>query len=555
MTFSWLGFRKYVLHILILAGVFLVPLVWSRYLNANYVSAKFFLVYLVSAFSLFVSSRQWVFPQLPKPLFFALSGLIFLHLVSPFLSGKAVHVLYMFKFLSFSFFAYYFYSLQIDLEIFLKKYDFLILVTAAAIFGFAGNDFYTYRIEKSDITSVFLMGSFGNVNMMAEFFILSLPLIHLWGKAQGKVPFLLKNFLFWGWIFFILYCRSRSAWIGLGLWGIWGLTQKKITRKEVVIFVLALICYQVALHAPHVADIAVAVKGESFKQRLNLYQTTLKLIVEHPFGVGVGLYFNEITPYLMGSDFRPVEYVYYDQPHSEILKWAVQFGWLGFVLPLIVFGYLSVFAFRQKNFFLTSSLMVILPQIVFQFPFENPASLMYLAFVFALALALFPAAKRLDVKFVYRIPVFIVALIGMAHAVFFVTAIFFETSHENDVKLIESACELYPVSLNGCFVRDQFLVGSNRNVQGRLALSEDLGKFPYHAGLMRILPSYLKIAGGDDQKACEAVLMYDFVYQNQKFFKPDVVQKCRQFKVPVSYYTPSQFRDDYTKWLEKVFKF
>lgn len=552
MTLSWAEFRKTFLHILVLAGVFLIPLVWSRYLNANYVSAKFFLVYLVSSISLLVSSRQFIWPQLPKPLLFSFITLFVLHLMSPFVSGNFVHVLFMFKFLSFCFFAYYFYTLKINLNEILKKYELLFLGVAAAILGFAVNDFYLYRVEKSDISSLFLLGSFGNVNMLAEFLILSFPLVHAFRRSNGKVPTIFKDILFCGWIFFILYCRSRSAWIGLGLWGVWSLLNNKISWKEAGAAVFAVILYQVALYAPHVQDIAVAVKGESFRQRLHLYQTTLKLIWDHPIGIGVGQYFNEITPYLVNSDFRPVEYVYFDQPHSEILKWAAQFGWLGFILPLVLFGYLGFEAFRQKHFFLTSSLVVLLPQIVFQFPFENPASLMYLAFLFALALSLFKIGKQIQVRIWYRIPIFVLSLIGVFHSLLFVGAIFLETSHGGNVSLAESACELYPINLNGCFVRDQFLIGTNRIVPGRIALQQDFEKFPYHAGLMRILPAYLKTTG-NDQRTCEAILMYDFVYEKQTFFKADVLQTCRHYKLPVTYYTPMQFRDDYIKWLDGVF--
>lgn len=552
MKQAWADFRKSFLHIVILGGVFLIPLVWSRYLNANYVSAKFFLVYLISSVSLFASANFLVRPLLNRPLLYSLLAIIGLHLLSPFVSGDLVHVLYMFKFLSFSFFAYYFYSLGINLDSFFKKFDFVILVVATGIFGLALNDFYLYRIQKSDITSVFLLGSFGNVNMLAEFLILSLPFIFHWRRLVTKVPTYLKDILFFGWIFFILYCRSRSAWIGLGLWGVWSLANKKINWTEFGLFLAAFIFYHASLLAPHIEDIALAVKGESFRQRLHLYQMTLKLIWDNPLGVGVGQFFNEIIPYLVNSDFRPVEYVYFDQPHSEILKWSVQFGWLGFILPLVIFGYLAYFAYQQKNFFLTSSIMVLIPQVVFQFPFENPASLLYLAFLFALAMGLFPRSKQMIVKLKFKIPIYIFAVLGVIHSFCFVLGIFLETSHNGNVVLAEKACELYPVSLNGCFVRDQFLIGTNRLVQGRINLKEDLLRFPFHAGLMRMLPAYLKTTE-DEKKTCQAILMYDFVFEKQTFFKEQALQICSQYKLPVNYYSPIQFRDDYVKWLKQVF--
>lgn len=539
------------LQLIVLGGIFLIPLVWSRYLNANYVSAKFFLLYFIAAFSLFVSSKAITLPVLPRILMFSLLGLGVLHFVSPLVSGQWVHILYMFKFLSFLFLAYYFYGLKMDIEVVLKRFDGLFLLTGLGIFALAGYDFYNLRIAQLDIASGFLLGSFGNVNMLAEFLILSLPLVHLWGQTRTKTPQVLKDILFWGWLFFIFYCRSRSAWMGLGLWAIWGLTQKKISWKEVGLLGLAFVSYQLAIHLPHIENIETNVKSDSFSQRLHLYITTLKLIADHPFGVGVGQYFNQIMPYLVNSDFKPAEYVYFDQPHSEFLKWAVQFGILGFVLPFLVLGYLVWFAFKEKNFFLCGSFLVLLPQLAFQFPFENPTSLLYLAFLFALALRLFP--QRVDLTLIWwkRIPLILLGLIGIFHATLFVTSIFFETSHNNNLSYVESACELYPVNMNGCFVRDQFLINTNQMGPVKRALIEDIEKFPYHAGIMRILPAYLRVTQ-DNQKICEAVLIYDYIYAKQTFFNAEIMQACARYQVPVIHHSPEQFNNDYIKWLRGV---
>lgn len=551
MRMNITAFRKSILHGLILGGVFLIPLVWSRYLNANFVSAKFFLVYLVSSFSLFASSKELIWPKCPRPLFYSLATLIVLQLSSPLLSGAWVDILYVFKFLSFTFLAYYFYSLRIDLTCFLKKFDLILFLTAFAILGVAAYDFYVLRVEELDVTSGFLLGSFGNVNMLAEFLVLTLPLIHLWGRTKTKTPQILKDALMLGWFFFIIYCRSRSAWIGLGLWVIWCLTQKTFSWKEAALLLIAFVGFHVSFYFPHIENTNAQAKTNSFAQRLHLYMTTVKLIADHPIGIGVGQYFHEIVPYLVNSDFRPLEYVYFDQPHSEFLKWAVQFGWVGVILPVVVLGYLGFYTWKQKNFFLLSSLIVLLPQLAFQFPFENPASLLYLAFLFAVALRIFPEAKEVCLAWWKRLAFFGVALVGLVHACLFVTSIFFETSHGNNVTYIKGACELYPINLNGCFFRDQFLIGTNRLEDSRAVLKQDFEKFPFHAGLMRILPAFLK-STNDNQKICESVLIYDFVYDKQTFFNTQILKACSAYKVPVTYYTAEQFRDDYVKWIRKV---
>jgi hypothetical protein len=534
----------------ILAVIFIIPLIWTQYLNANYYSAKFFLVYFISSFSLLASSREWTLPKMPKLLGISLVILATMHLLSPALSGNWVHILYMFKFLSFVFLAYYFYFLKIDLQEFVKRQQGIIFLIAALILVFIINDFYIFRIEKSDIASGVLLGSFGNVNMLAEFLVLSLPLLHLWVKTPARIPDYLKQIILWTWFFFMIYCRSRSVWIGLGLWFIWGLSHKKIGWKEIASVLVAIVVYHASLYTSHLPSNAGAAKGESIGQRMHLYLSTLELIKDHPLGVGVGQYGNEIIPYLVNSEFKPLEGGYFDQPHSEFLKWGAEFGWLGLILPAFILILLAIACWRAKNFFLTSSLVVLLPQMAFQFPFENPASLLYLSFLFALVLGLFPIWFREPVELKQRISIFILALVGITHSVLFVGSIFLETRHDNDLDLIIGACKYYPVNINACYNRDQHLINAQRLPEAREALIEDLEKFPFQAGFMRLHAIYLQNQP-DARKVCEALWVYEYVFDKTTFVSPENKQACRAFKNPVEHHSPEQFKRDYLDWLHK----
>ena len=545
--------KKSYLDLFIIIGLFLIPLVWSKYLNANYYSAKFFAVFFVSSLSLFASSRYLMWPSLPKILAWSLSLLVLLHITSPLFSGQWAHVYYMSKFFSFALLAYYFYGLEINLASFFKKYDIFIFATGALILAIALNDFYVIRIQNMNVESGLLLGSFGNVNMMSEFLILTLPLLHLWLRTKTSLPFFIKAILLFGWFFFIFYCRSRSAWIGLGLWTLYCLYKKNLNLKEAGLLAGALAVYHLSFFAPALIYAAGAAKGESFSQRLHLYQSTLRLIRDHPFGVGVGQFFNEIIPYLINSDFRPLEYVYFDQPHSEILKWATQFGWIGFVLPALVFFYLVTEIIRKENFFLASSFLVLVPQICFQFPFENPASLMYLAFLFAMCLQLFPVAATVRLNIKKRLFASIFAVLGILHAFAYVTSIFWESSHDNQVEIVSASCDIYPINISACFNKVQYLLGNNRLVETRQAFAENFTKFPFHAGLMRLLPSYLKTSASD-QKTCEAVLEYDYVFTKQTYFQNELLKSCSAFRLPVEHHNPAQFEKDYFSWQQSLLK-
>ncbi len=547
------AFKINFFEIFILFGIFLVPLVWSKYLNANYVSAKFFLVYFISALSLLVSSRKLILPKLPKTLMYSFILLGALHAISPAVSQSWLHFYYIFKFLSFIFLAYFFYTIPIDLDFFLKKYDFIIVIVATFILVFAFNDFYIYRFEKLDTQSGFLLGSFGNVNMLAEFLILSLPLIHFWLRIKTSIHKAFKAIIFLGWIFFICYCRSRSAWLGLGMWTLWALSHKKFGMREALLLLLGITLYHISFLAPSIEAIATLAKQDSFSQRLHLYQSTLRLIKDYPIGVGVGQFITEIIPYLVDSEFRPMEYVFFDQPHSEILKWAVQFGWIGFFLPTIILVSLFIQALKVKNFFLTSSFLVLLPQIGFQFPFENPASLVYLAFLFAFCLQGFGVAKEFLLPLKKRMIFFIFSFVGVAHSLAYVSSIFFETSHNNNIDLVLYSCDVYPINVNACFNRNHFLMVNNNYVQTRLSISQSLRQFPFHAGLLRLFPIYLKNSF-NDKSSCEGVLMYNSIFMDQKFFSKEVIESCNPFKIPVTFKDPKQFRSDYLAWQGQFLK-
>lgn len=542
---------KNVLNFFVILVLFFIPLAWSRYLNANYVSAKFFLVYFISSFSLLLISKNINLPKLPIFLKVCLSIVVALQFSTLLITQNWLSIFYLFKFFSFVFFSYYFYSQDIKLAE-LKKFTFLILITAVLILYFAGADFYKFRIEASNLQSGFLLGSFGNVNMMSEFLILTTPLIFAWLRTEDAIHKAIKYFVFVGWLFFIMYGRSRSAWIGLFLWSMWQIFQGN--RKQTLIpLLIAYLFYAGALYTPSSGPLTnEVVKGNSFAERVALYESSMRLILDSPFGVGVGQFENKVLPYLLKSDMKPSDLVYFDQPHSEFIKWGVQFGWLGLVLPLLILGFIgkTLWVLRDKNSFLIESLLVAMPQIAFQFPFENPASLMYLAFVFALFLGVYNF-KTVRVHLAVRGLIYLISIVGMVNAVFFVRSIFFESTQPNNYAKVDEACDIYPINMNACFLRDYLLINRNDMLMAKNNLSQHLLNYPYHRGLLRLLPTLLKNTSSV-KNTCESILEYNTLFVNQTFYDASILQSCSEFKAPVTYVNPPQFAEDHLNWLKSV---
>jgi O-antigen ligase len=549
-----------ILNLLIITIIFCIPLVWSRYLNANYVSAKFFWLYFVSAISLLVSFKSVLIPKLSKMTWVLFLLIFILHFITPLISEKPSDLIYLSKFITFCFMVYYFYTRKItSLEDLFKRITYPVLATAVFILIFAAMDFYKFRIRDLNIQSGYLLGSFGNVNMMSEFLILTTPFVFYWIKFKDRIPYFVKFVIFTLWVFFIMYCRSRSTWIGLGLWTAWELI-KGGRRKELLAIPLAFVLYFAAMNSPSVESEAGDVKKDSFNERVSLYKATVALIKDHPLGVGFGHFDSYLVPYQLATDSKPNEYLHYDQPHSEILRWTAQLGWLGFVLMLGMFlTAAKTLLFGRKGEppeinsiknFLIASALTLAPQMLFQFPYFNPASILFLSFTFALFLGLFSVKKEILLNWKLRIPIFIIAIFGVAHAIAFVTSIFFESTQNEDIEKISIACQIYPINQNACFLRAYHLLKNQKYPEARIELQNGFSRFLYHRGLLRLLPSYLKNTS-NDKSTCEAVFVYQLLFPTQKFFDATVIKSCTGYRAPFEFKNSMQIDNEYKYWLNR----
>ncbi len=551
-----------ILNLFILAILFFIPLAWSRYLNANYVSAKFFLLFFVSAVSLLVSFKQLILPKLSRSFWALLIATFVLHLTTLLVSQNLTDFIYLFKFFSFCFLIYYFYSLKLDglAEVF-RRATYAVFIVVVLILVFALMDFYKFRIEMLDLQSGLLLGSFGNVNMMNEFLILTVPFLFSWVHFKDFIPKLVKFVLFVLWLFMILYCRSRSAWIGLFLWTCWQLFKGQNKKEILIALAIAIGGYWIAMNSTVNQTAGFDVKSDSFKQRLELYKATASLIKENPLGVGVSHFDSFLVPYQVGTTAPPSEYLHYDQPHSEMLRWTAQFGWAGFLIAIIFIGLMSRWLLLrswidqvslQKKSFLTESFLVLIPQILFQFPYFNPASSVYLAFVFAMFLGLFAVAHERKLSWRWRAPVVIVALLGITHSFLFVTSILFESTESENFDKIEFACDYYPINQNACFIKTFLLLKQQKFPQARQQFKTSFADFKYHRGLLRLVPTYAKYTTGDIS-SCEDVQVYKTLFPDEKFFDASVMTACAPIKSPLTFQNPEQFKRDYDHWLNKSF--
>lgn len=541
-----------VAHYVLCLLVFIIPVAWWTRLNANYYSTKLTLLFLAGALAWLLIPNKIKWPKFPKTILASLITIVAFQVIYHTYRLRLDDFLHIFKFLSFSSLLLWFYSLNLDLENIYKKTTYAVLSVVTFILVVSFYEFYKVRIVNLSL-GLDLLSTFGNINMFAEFLVLTIPFLFHWTRYKDKVPEWLKLLLFSFWIFFILYCRSRSAWIGLALW-LMIQFRYKISKKELLCISLSFVFYLASMYAPAQENNIVAIKETNTAARLSLYQATFEMIKDHPWGIKAGGYISEIVPYQMNSAYGPSEFNYFDQPHSEYLKWGAEFGWL-FIAAAFVFSFSVLFQLcrwflNQKNSYLVESFVVLAPQILFQFPFENPASLLYLSFVLALFFREYVTNKTINVHFSYRPIAYMLFLAGIYSAGGFVYSVYQESTTPRNENIV-AACHYYPVNIKACNAKLNYYLNNKMNGRFIEDFKTDFMKEPFFVDYLKLLPTYYSIKQ-NNKKTCESLFLYKTVFPEQKAFDNKYYEDCKGFTDLFYFEDPKKFKAKYLTWLDNL---
>ena len=542
-----------VAHYLLIFLVFIIPVAWWTRLNANYYSTKLTLLFLAGALAWLAIPYKVKLLKLPKVMLSSLAVIVLYQIIFHTYTLRLDDFLHLFKFLSFSGLVFWIYSQDLDLEQVYEKSTYAIFATISVILGISLYEFYIARIVNLSTDISVVLSTFGNVNMFAEFLILSVPFLFHWTRYKDKLPAFLKLFLFSLWLFFILYSRSRSAWIGLALWSLL-LFKIKPTKKELIFIGFALGLYLINNFTPSLVNNLNAIKQNNTSGRLSLYAATYEMIKDHPWGIRAGAYMGEIEVYQMGSQLKPTEFNYYDQPHSEFLKWGAQFGWFFLVFVFILFISILWQLYRwfldHKGIYFIESFLVLLPQILFQFPFENPASLVYLSLVVALFFKEYTASKTISLNLSYRLTAIILFLAGLYSSVGFVFSVYQESTMPRNENII-LACEYYPINVKACHAKLAYYLDNKKYDEFVKDFKVDFMKEPFFVDYLRLLPTYYSIKQ-NGMKTCQSLFLYKTIFPEQKSFDQKYYAGCSG--VPDTFYfdNPKRFKARYMTWLDQL---
>ncbi|MBM3468200.1 MAG: O-antigen ligase family protein [Alphaproteobacteria bacterium] len=292
---------------------------------------------------------------------------------------------------------------DILMGIFIGTLIFLILTVINVI---SSNNFNWYERNK-------LAGSFGNINIAAEFLGMSL-ILQLSTLCRKNINKIMTFFLYGLSIItsiYLYFASCRSVFIALAM-GIGALLYFKSVSKAKVFKWLSLVTisfcflygtgslFKTSMSSEQTAWVPDLQKSVSTHTRYELVTATLQMILEHPWGVGAGEFEFAIMPYLhkMMPEFN--ENVIPHSPHNEYLRLIAEEG-LPFTLLLLALVAVLLYERRNKIVFILHQYPIIaafftfwMIQSVFQFPFTNGFS--FLLFCIILAFALYkicPSSK------------------------------------------------------------------------------------------------------------------------------------------------------------------
>lgn len=378
----------------------------------------------------------------------------------------------------------------------------------------------------------------GNLNILAEFVVMAIAigLFLVNRKAVGDVErWVLRGTIF-GLSLVVLMAQSRSAWLGAILLLIY---QYRRFKKTIVAIVVSCLLMFVGYSA--------LIKKGSTGHRFDLYVSSMSMLLDNPMGVGGGQFEFNFIPYQMQNAEYPREVEIYQTPHNEFLKWGIEQGWMSLIVIVGLFATLfyQAFAMQKTGFYLfAGGLLAILPQLLFQFPFENPATLVIMAFLFSRI----PGRQDQESGALSRTVFTIYALLMGIYAVQKIAPKYLESFHKEKPEQLQQACKLDPSNWRVCFTATHQIVMSEKAPEALGWLQMNLKNRPFDFHALRSLAFYYG-AIGEQKKACEVAKVYDLILKDSIMLDLFIKDKCKKVPVPIEYKNPKQFEKDYKAWL------
>jgi O-Antigen ligase len=282
-------------------------------------------------------------------------------------------------------------------------------------------------------------------------------------------------------------------------------------------------------------------KRASALWRLAVWDDTLRLIRDHPAGVGAGNFEHAFIPYALVGRSKPGEEIVFRSPHNDYLRLVSEEGIAGGLLLLALLVVLARELRRspaigrwrsEPGALLASCGAFLLVEAFFQFPFELAFPSLLAAVLLGLALACTeaptdPAAapshgalrRAGDAACVLLALVIGVGLVRVA------VAEGLAAGSGEDVVTLERACALDPRRLEACVEAAWLHCRAGEDAAARRALDAVLRRSPYYYPAIKLLGEDL-LAAGEQTAGCRHLRQYDEMFGGRSSVRERLRESC-----------------------------
>lgn len=275
-------------------------------------------------------------------------------------------------------------------------------------------------------------------------------------------------------------------------------------------------------------------KRDSSSLRFAAWDSTLSLVRDHPWGIGLGNFPDAFIPYQLESAPVPSEALYFRSPHDEGLRLAAEGGWAA-VAVAFVLGVLLVRALLRHPRFargrseagalLAAGGAFFLVEAVFQFPLDVAMGGLALSMLLGLAMATlepevgaaapgtrrgFPAVARWAWP-VAGVTVAACAAIAMGRIA---RSEWLYVAAPRDRAAQEDACRLNPRNLPACVTAAWLQGRAGSDPAAEATLRTVLRRSPYYFPAIK-LRGEQALARADTETACRSLWIYDELFRRR----------------------------------------
>ncbi len=391
------------------------------------------------------------------------------------------------------------------------------------------------QLAGHDLLPAFAAGdqvsaTFGNVNMAAQFVALALTVaLSGMGGSPRRSRWVTAALvaLAGGGLAYLHLLGARSALVALvGALVFLLLVDGKGTVVRVAAggaLLVAALRFLPGAAGPPQSGGTNAHKRESVRVRLAVWSDTLRLVRDHPLGVGAGNFEQAFIPYALGGRTRPDESLVFRSPHNEYLRVLAEEGVIASaLLAALLVGLVSalhrsptIASWRSPPGRLLGSVAVFLAiEALFQFPFEMAFPALSAAVMLGLAGACLGPFPPVPWRSAARL-LAVLAAAGVAWAlVRVVRAELLWVAARNDVRAQEESCRLDPRRLEACTQGAWLRIRAGDHEAGRRALVGVLEHAPHYFPAIKLLGED-SMARGDRETGCLYLGLLDALFDGR----------------------------------------